>query len=280
MAIGIQSPRLHDASFFKAVLKIPFHQTQPIGIGLNFVVSIHTGNGVFAIHNRRNRAFNLNIGQQRLISASYRMRAVKDQCHMKTVVAQQYRIWRLRAASVTGKFFWLGQRTIIDQQLTVLNMISPRICVACAINWKGAIQKDTRPRDDPCPVTFVVFPFRGLVSHGIGAIKAVIKASPTGIGRIQSVTSICYRHHQLWTGDRCNFRINIACLNLKGVTLFDKIPDVFEKCFISFVVMGCISMSHMPSVNFVLNFAALFNQRAIYWCKVFDHVGQPFPEYI
>ena len=53
-------------------------------------------------------------------------------------------------------------------------------------------------------------------ADGVGAIKSVVEASPTGVRGVQRITCVIHRHHELRTGDVRDFGVDIRGLHLKG----------------------------------------------------------------
>ena len=76
------------AAFADRFGQIAFHQAQPVGIGQNLVFGINRGNRIFAIHNRRHRAFQQNIGNTRRISLANHTACIVAHIDMQAIVAQ------------------------------------------------------------------------------------------------------------------------------------------------------------------------------------------------
>ena len=277
-AVLIQTAGDCLTALLKLGLQVTAHQAQPVGIGLNLVFGIHTSNRILAIHDRRKRGFQNHIRQSGLIAAANWMGAVKDQFHMQPVVAQHNSGWRFWVPRKAHKLGRIGKRQIVNQQGTFVDIISLGIRMAAPFNRERFIQKHTRPRNNAGTVAFVVAPFGRQSTHRVSAIKPVVQAAPTGIGRVQRIARIGDRHDKLRASDRCNLGVHIGRFNRKSIALRQQIPDLAQELLIRIMVMRLVAPRQMPLVNLGLNIFALLQQSTVFRAKVMDQGRQTVPK--
>ena len=259
------------AALLQRRLQITLHQAEPVAIRLHLVLGIHASDRVLTIHDGGNGTFDLHIGQQRLITAANRMGPVKDQLYMQPVIAQQDRIRRFRVALVAHEFLRLRQRAVVYQQRPVLHIVAAHIRMACALDRERFIEEHTCPRHNPRTMPTVIATLRRRRAHRIGAVKTIVKAAPTGICRVQRVTGVGDRHHQLRTRNGGNLRVHIRRLDLEVGAFLNQITDVLQEALIGFMIMRLVAVAHMPVVDLALQFLPLFEKRFVLRRKVADH---------
>ena len=165
----------------------------------------------------------------RLITRANEVRAVKNQFHMQAIVDQQNGFGGLGVAPVAAEFGRIGQRQVIHQQRAALHVIAARVGVAGACDGKSLIQEHPRAGDDACAPALVIGAFGRKRSHGIRAIKPVIKAAPTGIGGVQRIAGIGDGHHQLRAWHMGDFRVGIGGFDFEIIALGQEIADFDRK---------------------------------------------------
>ena len=114
--------------------------------------------------------------------------------------------------------------------------------------------------------------------NNIGAIKRIIKAAPARIRRVQSITRIGDRHHQLLARNGRDFGVNFRGIDLKAVALGQQITDFRQKGFVGLMIVGRAAVGYVPGVDLGLEVFTLFQQRAVARAKVVDQFGQSVPE--
>ena len=88
-AVGIQAARHGFAALVKTRFQIAAHQAKPIAIDRNLIFRIHGGDGILAILNGGQRAFQGNIGNARCIGLADDMCAVQPNFKMQTVIDEK-----------------------------------------------------------------------------------------------------------------------------------------------------------------------------------------------
>ena len=260
--------------------KVAPHQAQPVGIGPHLVLGIHAGDRILAIHDRRDRAFHLHIGQQSLIPTSDEMRAIKDQFHMQAVVLQKDRIGGLGIALVAHEFPRAHQRQIIHQKCAILHVIAPHIGMAGPRNRKGLIQKHPRPRHHPRAAPTLIAPRRRGAAHGIGAIEAIIKAAPARIGGIQRIAGVGHRYDQLRAGHAGNLGVDIRGVDLEIRPLGQEVADILQKGAIGAVVMRGRTVRAVPRIDPRLQILSFGQKCAVLRGQIGQHRGKSGPKRI
>ena len=277
-AIAVQPAGHGLAALFERVLKIAAHQAKPVAIGQHLVLRIDAGDGVFAIHDRGNRAFHHHIGQPCLITAANGVRSVKDQFDVQPVVAQQNRVGRFGMTGKADEFFGLGKRHVIDQKRAVMDVIAPRVRVAAAVNRESLVKEHAGTGHDTRAAPLVIAAFRRGAAHRVGAVEPIIKASPPRIGRVQCVARVGDRHDKLRSGGRGEFRVGVFRLDLEIRTFGQKVADFLEESAVFDVAMGHPTMFHMPCVDLGLQILAILQKVAILEAEVVNQVRQAGPE--
>ena len=88
-AVGIKAARHGLAALVETCFQIAAHQAKPIAIYSNLIFRIHGGDGILAILNRGQRAFQSHIGNARRIGLANRVRAIKLHFDMQAVVHEK-----------------------------------------------------------------------------------------------------------------------------------------------------------------------------------------------
>jgi hypothetical protein len=101
--IRFQFPRQGAAGFLKGGLQLAPHQAQPIGIGSDLVRAIHRGDAVFQIGDSGDSRFHQDVGHTGFVAFADGMIVVDLNLDMQTVMGEQDRVGRLRAAAITGE---------------------------------------------------------------------------------------------------------------------------------------------------------------------------------
>ncbi|GAK32601.1 hypothetical protein AQ1_00467 [alpha proteobacterium Q-1] len=216
VAIGgmIMAIRRHGPGHcFPALLEtgnqIAFHQPQPIIIGGNLVIGIHSGHRILEIHDRGQGGFDDDIGHACGIGLADGMIAIYQYFQMQTMMAQKNGLRARCLAAIAGKKRRLGQRACpaIRQghlQATILDVIGHRILVRSLIQRRHLIEQGPAISDNPItPDPIIARSCRrtAIIGDCIAAIKSIIKAAPTGIGGIERKARIHHRHHKLRPGN-------------------------------------------------------------------------------
>jgi hypothetical protein len=152
------------------------------------------------------------------------------------------------------------------------------IGMAAASNRKGIIQKHPHPCHNPRTAPPVISAFGWCTAHGIGAIKYIKKAAPTGIGGIQRVARIGDRHDKLRPRHQGNLWVCICGINLKIFPFGQQIADLLQKRLVGFMVMRPGAMRDMPGVNPRLQVVAPRQKRSVLGAKIMDQRRQTRPE--
>ena len=110
VAIAVHLARHLLATLFERLGQVAPHQAQPVAIGDNLVFGVHSGNAIFAIHDRRHRGFQQHISHARRIGFANVMRSVDLNFDVQAVVAQQDCVRRSRIPAVADKLRRIFQR--------------------------------------------------------------------------------------------------------------------------------------------------------------------------
>ena len=208
------------------------------------------------------------------------MGAVEHQLDVQPVIAQDHRMRHLGVAAVADEFFGVNERQVIDEKLPLLHMIAAHVGVAGTGDREGLIQEHPRPRHNPCAPAPLIATFGDRSGHGIGAVKAIVKAAPAGIGGIQSIAGVGDRHDKLRASDRGDLGIDIGGLDLEIFPFGQEIADVREEGLIGFVIMRLVAIGDVPCVNLRLDLVALGQKRTVLRPKIMNEGREPVPESI
>lgn len=112
--------------------QIALHQAQPVAVDDHFVVGIHSGDGVFAVHDGGQRSFHENVFHARRIGLTDRAGGVDLQFEVQAVVLEQQGKRRQGIALKTDQLSVIVQAGIAatletDDQLAVDQLISRRV---------------------------------------------------------------------------------------------------------------------------------------------------------
>ena len=262
-AVGVQVAFDRPTGLLESFGQGPFHQAQPVAIGADLVLGIDAGDGILAIHDRGQGAFQLHVGQQGLIPRPDEMRPVKDQFDVQAVVPQEDRIGRLGVAPVAREFRGVHEWQVIDQKLAVFDIVAAHIGMAGACDREGLVQEHPGAGHDPgAPAPIIPARRRGR-AHRIGAVKAVIQAAPAGIGGVQRIAGVGDRHHQLRPRHLCDFGIDIRRLDGEGRAFGKKIADLGEEGLVGGMVMRLAAAGEVPGVDLGLKGVTLGQQGAV-----------------
>ena len=274
-----RQPTLHlAAALLEGLRQCALHQPQPVAVGADLVLGVDAGDRILAVHDRRQRAFQLDIGQQRLIARADEMRPVEDQFDMQAIVPQEDRIRCLRIAAVAHELRGVHQRQVVDQKGPVLHRVAAHIGMAGAGDRENLVQEDPPPGHHAgSPAAFIAA--RGWQRvHRVGAIKAVIQAAPARISCIQRVAGIRHRHHQLRPWNLGDFGVDVRCLDREGWSLRQQIADLGKESLVGGMVMRLAAPGDVPGVDLCLKLVAPGQQGAVLRREVGQQGGEPGPE--
>jgi hypothetical protein len=114
-------------------------------------------------------------------------------------------------------------------------------------------------------------------AHGIGAIKRIKQAAPTGIGGIQRVARIGDRHDKLRPRHQGNLWVCICGINLKIFPFGQQIANFLEEFLVLGVVVRGVTARLMPGVDFRLQLVALQQQDVVAGRKFGHHFFEHAP---
>ncbi len=206
------------------LLEIAFHKTQPVAIDHGFVFRVHGGDGVFAILNGADGRFQKQIFHTGAILGSDGATVIDLYLHMEAVMTEEDRRWLIRSALVTAELIRYGEGAGAalrgNQEFTVFHPVSAGIVMATLYEGKMAIEEVSRPGDHFC-TAYGIVPTGALGTvrfrDRVGAIERIVEATPASVCRIESVTSIHHRHHQLGAGQHSNLRVHVGGADGEGL---------------------------------------------------------------
>ena len=256
------------------------HQAQPVGIGEHLVLGIDAGDGILAIHDGRDGAFDADIGQQRLIAAADEMGAVEDQLDMQAVVAQQDRVGRFGVAAVAGEFRGVGEGAVVDQQGAVLHVVAPDIGVTGAVEGEEAVEEDAGAGDDPGAAAAVVTARGRGRAHGVGAVERVVEAAPAGVGSVERVARVGDGHDELGARHEGDLGVDVGGFDLEIGAVLDEVADLGEELLVGLVIVRLVAVADVPLVDLALQLVAPVEEGLVLRGEVGDEGGEAGPEVI
>ena len=275
-AIRIQDPVKGFPALVHCLAQVTAHEPKPIAIGHNLIRPIHCGHGIFAIHDGRDRAFQQDIIHTRAVATANSAIWINLNGNMQTVFLQYHLDQSTAIVCVHPDILgWIrkgGDKRVLH------NLIACNICMRAAGQGRDLIQISFGPVNHTGAARCIIASAAGQVSQSIRAIERIVKAAPTGIGRVQSIARIHDRHHKLRAGRCCNFWIYILSCHRKTYWLRHQIPNLFQKTLIGLSVMSLTAARDVPFVNFALNICALRQKIAIFWSQFMRQFRQAIPK--
>ena len=285
-AVGVQAAGDGLAALLELVDQRTLHQAQPVAIDDHLVVGIDRRDGVLTVHDGRKRRLDQQIVHTRGVRPTDRPAAVDLDLDVKAVVPQQDRIRRggvALEADETGPVGQSGHRTILerDPQCTVTHGIRDRIRMRGSGKRCRLIEHRATECDDLLAAhRIVVLATGGTVgiADRIGAIERIIERAPAGIGRIQGVARIHYRHHKLRAGLHRQLVVHVGGADLHILGNRHQIADRFQECAVSRHVAYWTGIGAMPCIEFALQAIPLGEQRLVLGRQVMHQLVEAGPE--
>ena len=289
--IGIQTTCERAATFRKLRLQSATHQSQPIAIGSDFVLSIDRRYGILQILYGGHRRFEQQIADTSGVRFADRVFAVDLNFDVQPVMLEQYRSRRSgiaaephqRGHSQGGADRSAPTRCSTDHELAVAYAIPQRVAMRAGIKREVMVEKFA-PVGDHLGAAYRVIRTAPYSSIGfrqhIGAIECVVQTAPTGVGRIERVACIAHRHHQLRARDVGDLRIDVRGINGKRGAFRDEIADLTQHRLVRRAKPTDTGAFLVPLVKARLQRRALGEQRGIDRGELTQQRCQTLPESI
>ena len=250
--IGVQAAGDHLATLLDLFAQIAAHQAKPVGIYQALILGIHGGNRIFAILDRGHRAFQTEIRNADRIVLSNRRCVVDDDLdqeimHPQKDVAVLFVARELARIGKTG-----GRAASGDEKRAACNLKRRNIGPRSSHQRGNLIKMRARPSDNLCPARGIKAFALWFALNCVGAIKRIIKASPAGIGGIQSKARVHHRHNKLWPGDGGDLGIDILRAHGKRFGLGHEVADFAQECAIGLAVKQLTAPRDVPGVDLCL----------------------------
>ncbi len=277
--IAVQTTGHDLAALVKALFQRAFHQAQPVRVDNAFVLSVDSGDRVFAVLNGGQCAFQTDVRNASRIRRTNRALTVDLNLDQQAVDAQHHIAVRT-VARVLGRVCQSGRSTSNGDRQSLTRVqrlnIRPRpIGQRCNL-----IQMRTRPRNDLRATCRVVTFARRLSFDRIRAVERIIERPPTCVRRVQRKAGVHHRHNQLRTRDARDLWVYILDLDLERCWRGLQIADLAQERVRLFDVKGLALLRLIPRVDLRLQVLALFNQSAVHRHEVFEKSGIAIPECI
>ena len=142
------------------------------------------------------------------------------------------------------------------------------------------VEKISRKGDDLCAALRVVAAAAGCLGFGyhVGAVQRIVQAAPTGVGRVERVTCIAHRHHQLGAGNMGNFRIDVRGTDRERLLLGDQVADLGQQRLVLGVIESRAGILPVPRINLRLQFVASLQQRGVAGRQGADQCSKSLPK--
>ena len=267
-AVRVQAARHGLAALVKTCFQIAAHQAEPIAIHSDLVFRIHGGDGILAILNGGQRAFQGNIGNARRIGLANRVRAIEFHFDMQTVIDEKQQRHRMRFAQIAHALARpreAGFAAILQRhfQGAAFNAVARGIGMRSLGERHGVIQHAARIGDHLGAAFRVIALVRWAARNGIRAVKRIIKAAPARIGGIQRITRIGNRHDKLRPGHGGDFRIHIRGAHRHTCGFRQQIANFLQEGGIGRLINRLGWVRLVPGINLRLQRIALGQQRGI-----------------
>ena len=288
--VRIQTPRNLPVSLFEGRFQRAFHDAVPVGVHPRLVLCVHGRYRILAVLDRRHRRLQQDVIDTCRMRGAYGMVVIDADLDVKTVVHQQRARKFAPILPVPGELFGVSEsdlRTAPQRDNEPLGPASVfqgntrRLRPATGRQTRRVIQKRFRRRNHPRPpdrVVSVALFGAGFLRNHVCSVQGVVKTAPTRIRRVQRVTRIVHRHHQLRSGNARDFGIHACRGQLEMVALRHQVADVGQKCPVLVPVQGPALSLPVPPVHLLLNTIPPFQQRPVPGTQFPDDLAQRNPE--
>ena len=179
--------------------------------------------------------------------------------------------------AIANKLGRIGQtgraRSGGNRQRTTFNRVTGCVCMRARRQSCGRIEHITRIRNDLCTTGRIVTRAElgaAIFGNDIRAIKRVVQAAPAGIGRVQRVTGIGDRHHQLGAGDGRDFRVHIGGFDAECLAFSHQIADLGQEGLVGRRVEFTVTVRLVPGIELGLKVVALCQQFRVARAQLVD----------
>ena len=267
-AVRVEAADHGLAAFLKTRFQIAAHQAKPIAIDRDLVFRIHGSDGILAILNGGQRAFQHHIGNARRIGLADWMRAIKAHFDMQAVIDEKQRrrsMWFAQIAHALARPCETRLAAILQRhfQGAAFNAVARGIAMRSLCERHGAIQYTARIGYHLRTAFRVITLAGSRTRNGIRAIKRIIQAAPARIGGIQRVARIGHRHDQLRPSHGGDFRIHIRGADRHIWRFRQQIADLLQEGRIGRLINRLGGVGAVPGINLFLQGVALGEQRGI-----------------
>ena len=215
-----------------------------------------------------------------------RMGRVNLQLHMQAVVGQEHGPQRFAVGYEPLELGWIRQGcgfSILKDgfQRRGIAIRTEQVVVDIPVRTlqqgEGLVQELLRPghhRLAPGRVVFGPLLQSLRLRYDVGAVQGVVQAAPARVGRVQGITGVVHRHHQLWARHACDFRVHVGGGDRIVVGFRLQIADFLQELplFVGLEPLGA------PLIDSALKIVPLFEERSVQGRQILNDGGQRGPE--
>ena len=119
-----------------------------------------------------------------------------------------------------------------------------------------------------------------VLGYGVGAVQRVVETAPARVRRIERVSRIHDRHHELRAGDLRNLRIDVVSGDAEWGGLGVQVTDLPEEGLVGRGIESLALMIAMPLINLCLQRVPLRQESLVLRTQRCPDIGHALPEMI
>ena len=205
---------------------------------------------------------------------------------MQAVVAQQDIAGRIALTAETTELARVrqgGDLALIQHHLqaAIDHGVGPRLAVIAGGQGAVAVEEVPGPGDYSGAAYRVVaagaFGAAVLGDH-IGTVESVVEAAPAGVGGVEGIAGVHYRHHQLGPGEGGDFVVHVLGADAEVRGLRQQVVDLLQKRLVGGAVVAGTGVGTVPGVYLCLDGIALGEQRPVAGGEIVHDGIQSGPE--
>ncbi len=281
-AIGIHGAIERLAALLHLLDQVATHQAEPVAVRVRLVVGVDRRDGILAVHDRRDRRFEVHVGHARGIGLADAVRAIDMDFDVQAVLPQQDGGGCRSVARVTREQRWVrqggGALRRVDLQLPAHDAIARRVGMTARSERRNGIQEFLRPRDHARATLRAVAAGRRQVAHGVRAVQRVVQAAPARIRRIERIARVHDGHDELRPRHAGDLGIDVGRIDLEIRSFRDEVADLGQEVPVGRRIDRLTAVHAVPGVDLRLQVVTLREQCPVLRAEAMHEVGQALPE--
>ncbi len=236
VAVGVEAAGHGLPALLEGLGEIALHEAEPVAVDRDLVLGVDGGDGVLAVLDRGDGAFQHDVRDAGAVDLADRRRGVDHDLGMEAVGDEEDGVGRLRRAAIAGEL--RGRRKAGLAALQAHDELAARDRKARgfrprrAVQRGGPIEEGAHPGDDLGAARRVVAAAarRAVVlGNGVRAVERVVERAPSGIGRVQREAGVEDGHDELRPRDGGDLGIDVAGLDGEGLAFGHDVADLAQK---------------------------------------------------